>query len=214
MKFLALCAAAMLVALGLVQPDPNRKRLTAPPIVTPPAKPVAVTPPPPAPVQLNPAPVNQPAPATAAKVPMHQTDPPITNKSQAWLEEVEKALQDRPKPTNDTPASPPSPQANLEQQPPIIIKEKPATGSPLELELPNQVIKAEPELFVVKTRRLNVRIDASAKAQKIGELTQGERVAAIKSLYGNEIDGWIEITAREGALQGWVKKSLLTEQSP
>jgi Bacterial SH3 domain len=63
--------------------------------------------------------------------------------------------------------------------------------------------------FIVKTERLNVRAEASMKSAKLFELKKSEVVTIMDSIYGNEIDGWIWISARDGAVVGWVKKSFL-----
>lgn len=215
MKTLALFPAAVLVILGLVQPDPKRARLRPAPPPTQ-ISDATVNPAPPAPLPSTSKPVTPPVtrklpnpPAPPAGVPSPQPSPPASQKTKPWLDDVEKTLRNSPPP----PAKLPDQQANVEPRTTIELSEKPEIGVPIEPRIPAQPNTTSTDLYVVKTQKLNVRIDASAKAQKIGELLQGEEVTAVISLYGDEANGWIEITARNGLLRGWVKKSLLTTQT-
>jgi Bacterial SH3 domain len=211
MKTLALFPAAVLVILGLAQPDPKRTGLR-PVLPSPQTSNTIVVPAPPVPsldtskpAPLAPVPVTQKLPHPLTPKAVAPTPQPSPQKMEAWVEDVEKTLRNIPPP----PAVPPEQQASAEPPTTIVLEEKPEIGVPLEPRVPKQASITAPDHFVVKTQRLNVRIDASAKAQKIGELLQGEEVTAVFSLYGNEVNGWIEITARNGLLNGWVKKSLL-----
>ncbi|MFT3670611.1 SH3 domain-containing protein [Aestuariivirga sp.] len=77
--------------------------------------------------------------------------------------------------------------------------------------LPNSVAGGRD--FVVTAIRLNVRAEASPTSAKVGELLAGEVASEVVSLYGNEVKDWILIKAKNGTLEGWVKKSYLSQKT-
>jgi Bacterial SH3 domain len=221
MKPLALLAAGALVVAGLAQPDPTRRIVrpldpaTIPSSTKMPSPALLPVPAQPKPTVVEPTPAR--APSENASVPTLRPDAPFTQKKDASLEDVGDTLGEDHAliPSASPPVLPPTPQASLERPKIIDVKDHPEIGEPFGAPSSDQAGRPASNLFIVNTLRLNVRIGASAKTEKVGELAAGEQVMAADSLYGNEVKGWIEISARGGAIRGWVKKSLLlTTETP
>lgn len=225
MRQLALLAAAVLVILGLVQPGEKRLRQALPKYVPPPTKtsdnaasaalpplkksippvslpPVASQSPLPTPVVL-PKTDDTPIPANSPEV----GGPPTPSSSPPAIPEQAPVREAGSEPQQDSQST----EVATEKPGAIEIQDVPEYGG-AKVEPTTSDPSGTPSegMFKVNSTRLNVRLEASSKSKKVGELVSGETVTAIDSLYGNEADGWINITARNGTIAGWVKKSYLT----